>query len=45
MPAPVMTIAGARELFDGEGNLTDGETRTQLGALLEAFETWIRRVP
>ncbi len=44
MPAPVMTIAGAREHFDGDGNLTDDETRAQLVAVLEAFETWIRQV-
>ena len=44
MPAPLMTIAGAREHFDGEGNLTDDETRAQLVAVLEAFETWIRQV-
>jgi chromate reductase, NAD(P)H dehydrogenase (quinone) len=45
MPAPMMTIAGAREHFDAEGNLIDDETRTQLIAVLEAFATWIRRVP
>ena len=45
MPGPMMTIAGAREHFDGDGNLTDAETRAQLAAVLEAFETWIRRVP
>ena len=30
MPAPVLTIAGAREHFDADGNLTDAETRAQL---------------
>ena len=45
MPAPVMTLAGAREHFDAEGNLTDGETRAQLVAVLDAFATWIRQVP
>jgi chromate reductase, NAD(P)H dehydrogenase (quinone) len=44
MPAPVMTLAGAREHFDAEGNLTDDETRAQLVAVLEAFSTWILRV-
>ena len=44
MPAPVMTIAGAREHFDGDGNLTDDETRAQLVAVLEAFQTWVRQV-
>jgi chromate reductase, NAD(P)H dehydrogenase (quinone) len=44
MPAPLMTIAGAREHFDEDGNLTDAEFRTQLAAVLEAFATWIQKV-
>jgi chromate reductase len=44
MAAPLMTIAGAREHFDGDGNLTDAETRAQLGAVLDAFAIWIRQV-
>ena len=44
MPAPLMTIAGAREHFDADGNLTDAETRAQLVGVLEAFATWIRQV-
>ncbi len=44
MPAPLMTIAGAREHFDEDGNLTDAETRAQLIAVLDAFATWIQKV-
>jgi chromate reductase len=44
MPAPLLTLAGAREHFDTEGNLTDIETRRQLVAVLEAFATWIRKL-
>jgi chromate reductase len=44
MPAPMMTLAGAREHFDAEGNLSDDETRAQLVAVLEAFAIWIRQV-
>lgn len=44
MPAPLMTIAGAREHFDSDGNLTNSEMRDQLAAVLNAFATWIRRL-
>jgi chromate reductase len=44
MPAPLMTIAGARAHFDEDGSLTDAEVRTQLVEVLEAFATWIRQV-
>jgi chromate reductase len=44
MPAPLMTIAGAREHFDSDGNLTNNEMRDQLAAVLNAFSTWIRRL-
>jgi chromate reductase len=44
MAAPLLTIAGARERFDEDGNLTDAETRAQLAAVLEAFATWIHQV-
>jgi chromate reductase len=44
MPDPMLTIAGAREHFDGDGNLTDDETRARLVAVLEAFATWVRQV-
>jgi hypothetical protein len=44
LPAPLLQIAGAREHFDADGNLTDAETREQVVGLLEAFATWIRQV-
>jgi chromate reductase len=44
MPAPMMTIAGAREYFDEEGNLTDDGMRTQLIGVLDSFGAWIRQV-
>ena len=44
MPGPLLQIAGAREHFDVDGNLTDGETREALVGVLEAFATWIRQV-
>jgi chromate reductase len=44
MPSPMMTIAGAREYFDGEGNLTDDAMRTQLIGVLDSFGVWIHRV-
>jgi chromate reductase len=44
LPAPLFQIAGAREHFDADGNLTDAGTRQQLVAVLEAFATWIRKL-
>jgi chromate reductase len=44
LPSPVLTIPEARGHFDGDGNLTDAATRTQLIGVLEAFDTWIRQV-
>lgn len=44
LPSPLVQVAGAREYFDAEGNLTDALTREQLVGLLEAFATWIRQV-
>jgi chromate reductase len=44
LPGPLLQVAGAREHFDAEGNLTDLETREALVGLLDAFATWIRRV-
>jgi chromate reductase len=44
LPAPLLQIAGAREHFDADGNLTNGETREQLEGVLKAFATWIRKV-
>ncbi|MDX6631576.1 MAG: hypothetical protein QOH00_3822 [Gaiellales bacterium] len=44
LPGPLFQIAGAREHFDAEGNLTDAGTREQLVGMLEAFATWIHKV-
>jgi chromate reductase len=44
LSAPLLQVAGARDHFDADGNLTDAETREQLAGLLEAFATWIRKV-
>jgi chromate reductase len=44
MPAPMLTLRAARELFDSEGNLTSTETREALVGVLEAFAIWIRQV-
>jgi chromate reductase len=44
LPSPLFQIAGAREHFDADGNLTDPETRRELVVVLEAFATWIRQV-
>ena len=44
LPSPVLTIPEARGHFDGDGNLTDAATRTQLVGVLEAFDTWIRQL-
>jgi chromate reductase, NAD(P)H dehydrogenase (quinone) len=42
LPSPMLAIPEARGRFDDDGNLTDAATRTQLLAVLEAFEMWIR---
>jgi chromate reductase len=44
LPSPLFQIAGAREHFDADGNLTDAETRHELVGVLEAFATWIKQV-
>ena len=44
LPTPLLQIAGAREHFDADGNLTDAAAREQVVSLLEAFATWIRQV-
>ena len=44
LPSPLLQIAGAREHFDADGNLTDALVREQVVSLLEAFATWIRQV-
>ena len=38
-----LTVARAGKLFDAEGNLTDGETRNRLAALLAKFVASIER--
>jgi chromate reductase, NAD(P)H dehydrogenase (quinone) len=44
LPAPLFQVAGAREHFDADGNLTDADTREQLVGVLEAFAAWMRHV-
>ena len=44
LPSPLFQVAGARERFDADGNLTDAGAREQLVGVLEAFATWIRQV-
>lgn len=41
LPAPSLFVAGAADLFDPAGRLTDGATRQQLTSLLDAFASWI----
>lgn len=41
MPAPALFVSEAARLFDAEGELIDGATRAQLGAVLSAFSGWI----
>jgi chromate reductase len=44
LPAPLLQVSGAREHFDVDGTLADGEVREQLVGVLEAFAAWIRQV-
>jgi hypothetical protein len=44
LPKPELHVSRSSEKFDTEGNLTDERTETSLGALLEAFGSWIERV-
>ena len=39
---PELAIGGAREKFDADGRLRDGETRERLAKLLEALAAWVR---
>jgi chromate reductase, NAD(P)H dehydrogenase (quinone) len=39
---PEVMIANAAERFDGQGNLTDEKTRSQIRRLLEALVEWTR---
>ena len=43
MPQPSLFLAGARELFDGDGHLVDERTSQALRQLLGAFGGWIAR--
>jgi chromate reductase len=43
MPSPEIYLAGAGDLFDGSGKLTNEDTRKQLTSMLSDFETWIGR--
>lgn len=43
MKKPEITVASAESKFDGDGVLTDGETREQLSSFLDAFAVWINR--
>jgi chromate reductase, NAD(P)H dehydrogenase (quinone) len=44
LPSPVLFIRDAATLFDGDGRLSDGPTRTALRGLLEAFSRWVALV-
>jgi len=44
MPAPMLFLREARDLFDDAGALVHAATRDQLTKLLEAFGAWIDRV-
>ncbi|MDY6944468.1 MAG: NAD(P)H-dependent oxidoreductase [Pseudomonadota bacterium] len=43
MPSPEIYLAGAGDLFDGGGRLTNDDVRKQLKSMLTDFETWIGR--
>lgn len=43
MPSPELYLAGAGELFDGNGKLVREETRKLLTSALNDFDTWIGR--
>lgn len=40
MPQPRLLLAGASELFDGDGQLVDEGTRSRLAAFMEAAAAW-----
>jgi chromate reductase, NAD(P)H dehydrogenase (quinone) len=44
LPEPELYVSTAHEKIDRDGNLTDGETRRRVRALLEALVAWTRRV-
>jgi chromate reductase len=43
-PPPEILVAQAQEKFDGEGQLTDEDTRARIRRLLEALVTWTNLV-
>ena len=44
MPAPMLFVRDAAQLFDGDNGLSDAATLQLLQALLQAFLSWIERV-
>lgn len=44
MPAPMLFIQVARQMFDSDGSLRDAATREALQTLLLAFSQWIERM-
>ncbi len=45
MPRPEIMIVHNEEKFDGNGELTDGETRQRLGKWLKAYLDWVEKKP
>lgn len=45
MPRPEIMIVHNELKFDGNGDLTDGETRDRLSKWLEAFREWVEKKP
>jgi NAD(P)H-dependent FMN reductase len=45
MPRPEMFVVHNELKFDGNGNLTDDETRTRLKTWLEAYLKFLREKP
>ena len=44
LPLPEVLVSTAAEKFDGEGNLTDPETRGEVRDLLRSLGAWTRRI-
>lgn len=44
LPLPEVLVGLAREKFDGNGNLTDPDTREEVSDLLVALAAWTRRL-
>jgi chromate reductase len=44
LPLPEVLVGLAREKFDGDGNLTDPDTRQEVSDLLVALAAWTRRL-